>query len=94
MGTKAGIVVGLAVGYVLGSRAGHERYDQIKASWLKLWNADPVQKQVTRAKAAAKDVAFAVPSLVWAGAVKATQAVTAPKADAPASTAVDTAAES
>ena len=28
---KIGIVVGLAAGYVLGSRAGRERYEQIKA---------------------------------------------------------------
>ena len=39
---KAGLVVGLAVGYVLGTRAGRERYEQIKAAALKVWNLDPV----------------------------------------------------
>ena len=28
---KAGLVIGLAIGYVLGTRAGRERYEQIKA---------------------------------------------------------------
>ena len=43
---KIGIVVGLAAGYVLGARAGQERYEQIKEGFLKVWNTDPVQKQV------------------------------------------------
>ena len=38
---KAGLVIGLAVGYVLGTRAGRERYEQIKEQWLKVWNLDP-----------------------------------------------------
>ncbi|ALJ21734.1 hypothetical protein [Microbacterium sp. No. 7] len=85
MGTKTGIVVGLAAGYVLGTRAGRERYVQIRTAWLKLWNAAPVQKQVDRAKGVARDAAVAIPSLVWDSAVKATRAATASKtADAPA----------
>lgn len=76
MGTKTGIVVGLAAGYVLGSRAGRERYQQIKTQWLKVWNAPAVQKQVGKAKSVASDAAFALPSLVWDGAVKVTKAAT------------------
>ncbi len=33
---KIGLVVGLGVGYVLGTRAGRERYEQIKTQWLKV----------------------------------------------------------
>jgi len=73
---KIGIVVGLAAGYVLGSRAGRERYEQIKSGFLKVWNTDPVQKQVDKAKDLGKTAALALPSAIWDGAVKVTKAAT------------------
>lgn len=73
---KIGIVVGLAAGYVLGSRAGRERYEQIKAGYLKVWNTPPVQKQVGKAKDLGKTAAMALPSALWDGAVKVTKAAT------------------
>jgi hypothetical protein len=38
------LVVGLATGYVLGSRAGRPRYEQIKSGAEKVWNLPPVQQ--------------------------------------------------
>src|SRR6478609_2303635 len=73
---KVGLVIGLAAGYVLGSRAGRERYEQIKAQAEKVWNLEPVQEQVTKAKEFAKSSAMALPSTLWDGAVKVTQAAT------------------
>ena len=73
---KVGIVVGLAIGYVLGTRAGRERYEQIKEGAQTLWNSAPVQKQVDRAKDFGKSAAMAVPSALWDGAVKVTKAAT------------------
>jgi hypothetical protein len=73
---KIGIVVGLAAGYVLGARAGHERYEQIKANFLKVWNTDPVQKQVSKVTDLGKTAAMALPSALWDGAVKVTRAAT------------------
>ena len=72
---KVGLVIGLAAGDVLGARAGRERYEQIKEQALKVWNLDPVQKQVDRAKDFATSTAMAVPGAVWNGAVKVTRAV-------------------
>jgi hypothetical protein len=72
---KIGLVVGLGAGYVLGTRAGRERYEQIKTQWLKVWNLDPVQKQVANVSALAKSQAAAVPGALWSGAVKVIRSV-------------------
>ena len=73
---KIGIAVGLAAGYVLGTRAGRERYEQIKSGFLKVWNTAPVQKQVGKITEAGKTAALALPSALWDGAVKVTKAAT------------------
>src|SRR6478735_12230002 len=73
---KVGLVIGLAAGYVLGSRAGRERYEQIKSQALKVWNMDPVQDQVDKVKDFAKSTAMALPSTLWDSAVKVTKAAT------------------
>jgi len=71
---RIGLVVGLGVGYVLGTRAGRERYEQIKTQWLKLWHTDPVQNQVIKAKAFVGAKASAVPGAIWTGVVKVAKA--------------------
>ncbi|MET4159245.1 YtxH domain-containing protein [Agromyces sp. PvR057] len=43
-------VVGVGVGYVLGTRAGRERYEQIKSAAESVWNTPTVQKGVDSAK--------------------------------------------
>jgi hypothetical protein len=72
---KIGLIVGLGAGYVLGTRAGRERYEQIKTQWLKLWEQPAIQKQVDKAKDAAKSAALALPSTVWDSAVKVVKSV-------------------
>lgn len=41
---KLGLVLGFGIGYVLGSRAGRKRYEQIKKTAGNVWNSAPVQK--------------------------------------------------
>jgi hypothetical protein len=50
MGFKTGLIVGLGVGYVLGSKAGRERYEEIKASWDNFVGNPSVQTVVNRGK--------------------------------------------
>lgn len=95
---KAGLVIGLAAGYVLGTRAGRERYEQIRTQWLKVWNTEPVQKQVGKAKEFAKSTAMALPSTLWDSAVKvgkaaSTKGTAGQKLDAAIQTAKDSADE-
>ncbi len=44
------LAVGLAAGYVLGSRAGRKRYEQIKAAAQTVWETPRVQNSVDAAK--------------------------------------------
>lgn len=57
-------VAGLGLGYVLGTRAGREKYDQLKAAALKVWNDPRVQKQVDAAQDFVKDKAPEVADFV------------------------------
>ena len=50
-------IVGLGLGYVLGTRAGRERYEQIKAGAEKIWQDPRVQRQVSNVEQFVKDKA-------------------------------------
>jgi hypothetical protein len=42
-------LVGLGVGYILGTKAGRERYEQIRARAKGVWESEQVRRQVDRA---------------------------------------------
>ena len=48
-----------AAGYVLGTKSGRERYEQIKRQSSKVWNSEPVQHGVHEAEEVAKHAASA-----------------------------------
>jgi hypothetical protein len=70
------LVVGIGVGYVLGARAGRERYEDIKRVAGNLWNDPRVQRQVDEAEGFVKDKAPEVAGLVAKGAKKVASQVT------------------
>lgn len=51
---KVAFVLGAAVGYVLGTRAGRERYVQIKRGAQQIWETTPVQRGVGYVRDAAQ----------------------------------------
>lgn len=63
-------LAGVGVGYVLGTRAGRERYEQIKAAAARFWNAPVVQHRVDDVQEFVKDKAPEVAGFVAEGAKK------------------------
>ncbi len=61
---KISVLVVGAVGYVLGSRAGRERYEQIKRQATKAWNKPVVQNAADNVEQAVKNTASDVGSKV------------------------------
>lgn len=73
------LVVGVGVGYVLGAKAGRERYEDIKRITDKFWNSSGVQKQVDNAEGFVKDRAPEVAGFVARSAKKVATNVTSKK---------------
>jgi hypothetical protein len=57
---KLSLLAGGAVGYVLGTRAGRSRYEQLKSQAQRLWNDPRVQSKASGAVDVAKDKAATV----------------------------------
>lgn len=69
---KLTFLAGMAAGYVLGAKAGRQRYEQIRRTSGKVWNSQPVQQQVAVAKEAARTKAAPVVADLVADAARAT----------------------
>ena len=55
MSGKLNLLIGAGVGYVLGARAGHERYDQLKGKAQSLWRDPHTQDTVAKARHVAQE---------------------------------------
>ncbi|GAA3728870.1 hypothetical protein GCM10022239_02010 [Leifsonia bigeumensis] len=70
---KLVLLVGIGIGYVLGARAGRERYEEIKRAVRGFWNDPRVQHQVQNVEEFAKDKAPDVVDFLGETAKKAVQ---------------------
>lgn len=75
MKIRFGLLLGFVAGYVLGARAGRERYAQIVALWDKLAGTPQAQQFTEEARSAAQNVASAAQSKAAEGVTKATEQV-------------------
>ena len=75
MGFKTGLLVGLGAGYVLGTRAGTERYEEIKGWWGSLTGSPSVQRIADRGMDVASSAASRSYEAVSTGVEKATDVV-------------------
>jgi hypothetical protein len=75
MGFRTGLLIGFGVGYVLGSKAGRERYEEIKRAWNGISGSPTVQRAVSTSKEAAETGARKGLSVVQQGVDKATGAI-------------------
>ena len=73
------LVVGIGVGYVLGARAGRERYEDIKRVAGNFWSNPRVQRQLDDAEGFVKDKTPEVVGLLATGAKKVTTQVSGRK---------------
>ena len=71
MRSKLAFVVGAGMGYVLGTRAGREKFDRMTAGVRRAWESPAVQEQVARTGRYAAEAARERGSWVVARAVDA-----------------------
>jgi hypothetical protein len=71
MGFKTGLAVGLGAGYVLGTRAGRQRFEQIRGWWAQVTGSPTVQRAADRTKGVAGEQGKRALSVVQRGVEKA-----------------------
>ncbi|MDT9592383.1 hypothetical protein RDV89_04855 [Nocardioides zeae] len=54
---KLTLLVGIGIGYVLGTRAGTQRYEQLKAQAQRAWQNPTVQEKAAQAQDAVREAA-------------------------------------
>jgi hypothetical protein len=72
---KGAFVIGFGVGYVLGAKAGRQRYEEIRRWWGEFTGSPTVQRATERTKAVAADASKRGLEVVQTGVEKAGSAV-------------------
>jgi hypothetical protein len=75
MGVKSGFLIGFGAGYVLGAKAGRQRYEEIRHWWNQFTGSPTVQRAAERTKAVATDASKRGLEVVQTGVEKAGSAV-------------------
>jgi hypothetical protein len=73
------LLAGVAVGYVLGARAGREKYNELVSTANKFWNDPRVQDRVEQVQGFVKEKGPEVSGFVQDNAKKVTDTVTGKK---------------
>jgi hypothetical protein len=69
---RIGLTLGFAAGYVLGAKAGRERYFQIERAWHQLTNSEPAQQLSTEVRHAAEQASQTLEEKANEGVTKLT----------------------
>ena len=75
MAFRSGLIAGFGIGYVLGAKAGRERYEQIRTLWNQVSTSPAVQRAAVKAKEAAATGTQRGFSLVQSGVERTGSAV-------------------
>lgn len=75
MSGKVAFVVGLGIGYVLGARAGRERYEQLKQWWGRVSGSPALHRAADRTREVASAGARRTLTLVQQGVERTSTAV-------------------
>jgi hypothetical protein len=78
---RLGLFLGLAIGYVLGARAGRARYEQISRAWAKMRRSEPAQQLGADLRVAASRAGQTVEQKASEGVAKVTDLVRGDGAD-------------
>lgn len=72
---RLALVLGLAIGYVLGAKAGRERYEQIMSLWRTVRRSEPAQQIETEVRVAASKAGSRIEQKATEGVSKVTELV-------------------
>lgn len=75
MSYRLGLMTGFAVGYVLGTKAGRQRYEQIRSMWSSVSGSEPAQQLGAEVRQAANRAGEVIEQKAAAGVSKVTSLV-------------------